>query len=718
MKYSYLCILAAILLTATNIDAQRLDLENASHKCVSVEMHQHRQQQDASILGQAAFEDWMRDKRVELLANGNARSQAVQTLPVVVHVIHNGEALGIAPNISDAQILSQIQVLNEDFRKIAGSPGDNTHPDGADMELEFVLAKVDDQGKATDGINRVEWGAFDYDPGFMDDVVKPATIWNPDYFLNIWVVSLVNPNSSTSILLGYAQFPKANSLGGLPSNPGSRNTDGIVINARYFGSAALDDGSFDTASLNRGRTLTHELGHFFGLRHIWGDAGDGQDGCLIDDYCTDTPDQESSTNGCPTTRVSCDSADMFENYMDYSNDVCMNIFTSCQVGRKDVVIANSLRRYTLPTSPALTANSGFAISGQVVDMDSGNPIPNARLRFDGDFVPEVTADASGNFSLPNFYAGRYDVIVGAWGFLTTEVEDVDIDATTGALTFQISKGWEDSFALDLGWEISGDSEVLFEIAEPIASYFSPGSTRQYDPGNDISSDIGSKCFMTGSVGGLGAWSDVDSGVATVTSPEFDLSNYSYPVVSLYTWFINKRVTSSGPAPDDMFTIKMSNGTETVTVFEQDGSNNDDQAEWVLREFIVSDYLTPTNQMKLIIETSDNVTSTEGHIVDAAIDVFSVKEGSTASEDILEVNKFNISPNPSSGILNLAFETSEAINLDLRIVNILGQEVFGENLGRVSGNMASEIDLKAFSKGVYLVQLRAGNKVKTKKIVLY
>ncbi len=679
-------------------------------KCATRTIHEN-QQKLGLLENDDVFEAWMREKRLEISQRSTRRN--ILKVPVVVHVIHNGEAEGIAPNISDAQILSQIQTLNEDFRKMAGTPGDNTHPDGVDLEIDFELAKIDEQGNPSNGINRVEWGAFDYTDEFLESVVKPATVWNPDFFLNVWVCSVINSDAGAGLLLGYAQFPKTD-LDGIPINPGSKNTDGVVINARYFGSKDLDDGSFDVDFFSRGRTLTHEIGHFLGLRHIWGD-GD----CSADDYCEDTPNQSGATNGCPTTKNTCGSDDMFQNYMDYSNDGCMNIFTNCQKGRVDVVMENSIRRNTLPTSPALGTNSGFSFSGRVIDGDSGQPVPHARLSFDGDFLPKVTADANGEFTIDNFFADKYDVTVGAWGYITKEVDDVTVDSNTGAVIFEINKGLEDAFALDLGWEVTGDANVLFRLTSPITSKMNNSNgAAASDPGSEISGDVGRMCYMTGAVGGLSAWSDVDNGFTRITSPEFDLTNYSYPVVSFFSWFSNRKLNSAAATPDDFLTAYLTNGTDTVMIFQQDASDESEMSKWKLREFIVQDYISITSTMKLMIETSDNVTSSNGHVVDAAIDFFSVKEGSTSTRDLDEVNQFSLNPNPTNGVLNLSFETDVNVNLEMSVLNVVGQEVLRQNLGQVNGIVNEDIDLSGNSKGIYFVQLRSGNKVKTKKIILY
>lgn len=269
----------------------------------------------------------------------------IKRIPVVVHIIHNGEAVGTGSNISYAQVVSQIEVLNEDFRKKMGTNGFNDHPDGVDTEIEFFLAETDPQGNSLSepGVHRFDGGRASWPKGPIlnpiDQIIKPNTIWPPEDYFNIWTVNFGGFISRD--LLGYAQFPSNSGLSGLNADEGDRETDGIVIGYKYFGSS--EKGNFPelVAPFDLGRTTTHEVGHWFGLRHIWGD-GD----CTFDDFCTDTPRAGAPNYGC-SANLSCATDDMVENYMDYSDDGCMNIFTLEQKERMFTVLGNSPRRKEL-----------------------------------------------------------------------------------------------------------------------------------------------------------------------------------------------------------------------------------------------------------------------------------------------------------------------------------------------------------------------------------
>lgn len=305
------------------------------------------------------FEEWLAP-RVRAYQAQNNGTRAVSTIPVVFHIIHNGTSVGSGDNISATYIDAQLVQLNNDFRKILGTSGDNSDPRGADSELEFCMATVDPSGNtmAEAGINRINrssqgWSAPPYgvclsnggiDRSYIDNTIKPQSQWDPNQYLNIWIMDL------NCGLLGYAQFPSSSGLGGLSTNGGAASTDGVVVLTNSVGSTTIPNPN--GGIFNAGRTLTHELGHFFGLRHIWGDSNCGND------FCNDTPTQQGPSSGCPNTTTCDGQNDMVENYMDYSRDNCMNIFTQNQKDRMQTVMANSPRRGSLANSTACSGGGG------------------------------------------------------------------------------------------------------------------------------------------------------------------------------------------------------------------------------------------------------------------------------------------------------------------------------------------------------------------------
>jgi hypothetical protein len=261
-------------------------------------------------------------------------------IPVVVHVIHRGGQ----ENISDQQIKSQIDVLNRDFRKknpdVASVPAP-FKPLAADPMVEFVLASRDPNGKNTNGTTRTQTtvASFGIDNAMKFTAHGGRDAWDTTRYLNIWVCPEIVDGPRQ--LLGYAQFP-----GGLPA------TDGVAIIHNAFGTTGTASAPFD-----RGRTTTHEVGHWLDLFHIWGDSPD----CVSDDNVADTPRQERENFGKPTfPHVSCNNGpngDMFMNYMDYVDDAAMFMFTAGQVMRIQATLAGPRSTIGMPAVAALAGVS-------------------------------------------------------------------------------------------------------------------------------------------------------------------------------------------------------------------------------------------------------------------------------------------------------------------------------------------------------------------------
>ena len=294
---------------------------------------------------EAKFESWLSkvitSKRSRLSIN--QQEEEIYKVPVVVHIIHPGIPVSDdSTNISKERILQQIAILNEDFRR--QNPDAISTPEeffsvAADTKIEFVLARIDPWGNLTDGIQRIVGKANYNIGGNTFSEVRELNIWPTEHYLNIWVVY----DGSSLGNLGIARFPVSND----PEIPqhssldvGKWDTDGVVVNTAFFGKGGF------AKDFSTGRTLTHEVGHFLGIRHTWGDTGGS---CRDDDYCDDTPLSSNTYNSeCPSEpQFSCGTSDMYSNYMTYAADRCMNVFTRCQKERMRAILENSPRRKTL-----------------------------------------------------------------------------------------------------------------------------------------------------------------------------------------------------------------------------------------------------------------------------------------------------------------------------------------------------------------------------------
>jgi hypothetical protein len=280
--------------------------------------------------------------------------RAITTIPVVVHVVYD-QAVPVQ-NISDAQIQSQIDILNQDFSgtnsEISGSNFNSTaFPLGvfnglvSNPEIQFCLASQDPNGFSTTGITRkastrTNW---DTDTSLKRSASGGVDPWDRSKYLNIWVcrISL----STANVVLGYAQLP-----GGDPT------TDGVVVDYRFFGNIGTAVSPF-----NKGRTATHEIGHWLNLKHIWGDASCG------DDLVSDTPKQNAANTGCPVyphlSTCTGTPVEMTMSYMDYTNDACMYMFSTGQKARMKAVLSSGAARGSLSSSPGcLPSNPNFCYS--------------------------------------------------------------------------------------------------------------------------------------------------------------------------------------------------------------------------------------------------------------------------------------------------------------------------------------------------------------------
>lgn len=337
------------------------------------------------------------------------QEQPIIRIPVVVHVLFSNDQ----QNISEAQIRSQIDVLNKDFRKLNADtvfiPA-AFRSRSADCRIEFQLASADPAGRATKGIVRKATSvrAFGMDESIKSTIRGGSDPWDAASYLNIWVAPL------TRGLVGFA------------SPPGIRkDLDGVVIAFNAFGTTGTV-----YAPYNKGRTATHEIGHWLGLRHIWGDADCGND--LIDD----TPPQSSSTRGCPSGVIStCNNGpdgNMYMNFMDFTDDACISMFTCGQAAvmrslfdeqgkRNSLLLSGGLSSPSLPALPEdhLPGPNSLRLfpnpASQYVQLETDQPMdgqPVIIRNSTGQIVMRSVVCKGGKIMLTGLNNGLYFVTAG------------------------------------------------------------------------------------------------------------------------------------------------------------------------------------------------------------------------------------------------------------------------------------------------------------------
>jgi hypothetical protein len=338
----------------------------AQRNCGTMEHYERAVQENPSYeLNQIEIENFTN----EFLSHNNGADRAIVTIPVVVHVVYNNAT----ENISDAQILTQIDVLNKDFAKMnadaANTPSIFT---ASNTDIQFCMASVDPTGAATNGITRTSTAttAFTTNDAMKNNATGGKSAWDASKYLNIWVCDI------SGGILGYAQFPG-----------GSAATDGVVIDYQYFGTIGTS-----TAPFNLGRTATHEVGHWLNLRHIWGDATCGTD------QVNDTPTHNTANYGCPTyphlSTCTGTPVEMTMNYMDYTDDACMYMFSAGQTARMQALFAAGGARTSLLSSngcgipvpvlcgvPASLTSSAITTTGAVVSWGAVSGATSYTLQY-------------------------------------------------------------------------------------------------------------------------------------------------------------------------------------------------------------------------------------------------------------------------------------------------------------------------------------------------
>lgn len=646
----------------------------------------------------------VRNEMVDYL-NANAgrnTEQILITIPVVFHVIHSGQTEGSGLNISMAQVQSQIDVLNECYRlRNADTTAIPAWFQGrqADIQVEFCLAQFDTAGNATTGVTRHNIT----NTSNFDTNIKPSTQWDPAKYLNIWTTNL------GSTLLGYATPP-----GLFPWNQ-----DGVVLDYRHVGKAPANPFS---SSHDRGRTAVHEVGHWLNLFHTFQDSCVGmtpQTCNLQGDFICDTPPEASATFGQPNLlqntchETPVDEKDMWMNYMDYADDDQLHLFTHDQRDVMRATLATS--RLSIQSSLGCTNTFNvFSYSGHVTDASTNTGVANAKVLFDGQQDFETTTDANGNFTIPNLLDGYYDIYAGKWGYMTNQfATHTAFSSGSLAVTIPITNHhYYDDFIFDYSWTKTATSSGGFWTRDiPVGTFYQGEAA---NPELDAQDDFGLKCFMTGNGGGTGTTDDIDNGTATLISPSFDLSGYTDPYLRYERWFYDG--SQSGNTPDDNFTVKLNNGANTVTL-ENTTAAQAPSNIWTAKIFRISDYVALTNNTRLIIDASD-ATAGNPNIVEAALDRFEIKEGAFTAINNPEENILHVSvyPNPSTGIINLSYTTNSEEKVNLKVRNIVGEEITGKEISAAKQGTVS-FNLTGYPAGIYFITLQTAHSEKTLKFSL-
>lgn len=685
----------------------------AQRTCGTMENLEMRMKQDPGLkLRMQEIENEIKNFQVKRTSG----SRAVVTIPVVFHVVYNTTA----ENIPDTRLIEQLNVLTEDFRRL-NADKTNT-PSGfqtvaADTEIEFCLAQRDPNGNATTGITRTQTSVTSFSTN--DDVKFTSKggkdIWDRNQYLNIWVCNLGNS------LLGYAQFPG-----------GTAATDGVVNHYKYTGITGA------TAPYNKGRTATHEVGHWLNLRHIWGDQSCGND------QVTDTPVQQDKNFDCPSyphNPNSCSTTnsngDMFMNYMDYTDDGCMNMFSSGQGARMQAALNTSTRVGLLTSNGCLPLNLVSDDAGiSAIVSPSGSSCNST-------FTPEITLKNFGSTALTSVIInynidGTTNQVFNWSGNLaslaTVNVTLPSMTATVGSHTFTsfttMPNGVTDqassndsktgSFSI-----ISNPSTVSLPYLEGFeGTTFAPSGWQVINPNSNAT---WKRTTQAGGFGNSSSSAMLDNYSSDMTgesdylyTPYFNLTNAVAPVkidfsvayarysATYHDSLVISISTDCGSTWTRLFAkgnsiLSTNGGTGVTTLFTPSA------AQWRSESINLDAYIGNPS-----IRVAFQNKSGYGNAL--YIDDVILSEATITNIEKHNTSGLKVYPNPSKGELFIQTGTENHDPIKITIYNTIGKIIVSKSY---SNNRSSNLyfDLSSLSNGIYLVNVETPKGITVKKIVL-
>ena len=353
----------------------------------------------------------------------------------------------------------------------------------------------------------------------------------------------------------------------------------------------------------------------------------------------------------------------------------------------------------------------FAYAGRVIDAVSGNGIASADVRFrDSSFTYNTVTDANGNFSFASIYPGTYQITAGRWGWISNCFSNYFLSQVSAQIIIPLTAGIYDDFTWNWGWTVTGSASTgMWEREIPVGTTFAGNPA---NPNVDVNDDCSVEAYITGNGTTSVSNNDVDGGDVILTSPVFDASQIPVPYLLYERWFFNDGGSGN---PNDSLTIRISNGSQTVTL-ETVTANSTGNSSWLNSSFRISDYILPTTTMTVIVRTAD---AAPGHLVEAGFDRFAVIDSLVITgipEPVSENIEAGVYPNPFSDKLFLKynFHKSQEAGAKILISDMTGKISEEHSVGTASGVIEIGKNLEA---GIYLVQLlNGGSAMKPLKIV--
>lgn len=633
-----LLLSAITLLMATSAWSQR--------NCGTMDYLQMQLQQDPTLAQRMqAIETFTQN----YVANHPSGERTLITIPVVVHVVYKTSA----QNISDAQVQAQIAQLNADFARTNSDAGNTPsvwQSTAANCEVQFCLAQRDPSGNATNGIIHKLTTATSFS---TNDFIKHNgnggdDAWPAGSYLNLWSGNLGGG------LLGYAQFPG-----------GSASTDGVVVLYSSIGSLA-NPGTL--SPYNFGRTATHEIGHWLNLFHIWGDDGTS---CSGSDQVADTPNQGSENYGCPafphTDNCTAGNGVMFMNYMDYTDDGCMNMFTAGQKTRMQALFVSGGSRFSIVSSQGCVPPSGGSC-GLPTGLNT---------------TSITTSSATLNWSSVSG-ATSYNVQYRNVGNLTWT-------PTTSSTNSKPVSG------------LTANTQYEFQVQAVCSS----GSSAFTASSNFTTLSNGGSCsntFEPNNTKATAAAISTGTDYLSQISSSTDLDWYSFANTSTQK---NIRVTLT-TLPGD-YDIRLYNPSGTNVQTSQNGGTTS--------ETIIYNTTTVGTYKLKVYGYQGAFSTTQCYTLHADISSspFRLEAGSDVSG--IAKSDLNIFPNPVLDNMTVQFNSDEKGDVILNVYNLLGQKMYSASFLALEGQNTFNMNVSDLQKGAYFLEVRNGDDMLRSEFVI-
>ncbi len=580
---------------------------------------------------------------------GGNMTAAVVTIPVVFHVVYNTTA----QNISDARILAQLDVLNKDFSRTnadaSNTPSAFTSV-AASTGIQFCMAQQDPAGSSSTGIVRkfTSTTSFSSNDNVKHNSTGGDDAWPAGNYLNIWVCNLGGG------LLGYAQFP-----GGSPS------TDGVVL---LTGSVGGPSAPGTSTPYHLGRTATHEVGHWLNLYHIWGDDGTS---CNGTDQVADTPNQADENYGCPVfPTVSCSNGpngDMFMNYMDYTNDGCMNTFTQGQSTRCNALFAAGGARSSILSSqgcvPVVAGSCGTPGSLSATSVTQTSATLNWSV---------VSGASSYNVQYRSSPSGSW--------ILTTS-------STNSQAVSGLSAGTSYDFQVQA---VCGTTTGNYSSIATFTTTSAGGGCNgdPYEPNNSKSA---AKVINTNA--------DIYATISSSTDKDW----YKFTTTAAAP----KIKVTLGNLPFD-YDVKLYNSSNTLLAT---GQNSGTTSESIIYNAAAA----ATYYIKVYPYSGSSTTACYLLRANTSSSSFKEMEWSTAGMD--KTGDVSLYPNPANDHLIISMISDENQTSNIYVYDVMGRLVLSQQRELPDGLNKMDVDLSALHSGVYFVEVIINGQKNIQKLII-